>query len=85
MCGRGVGSGRCRQRRNGQSQRHLWRHSTKVSAENGAIRRGDLLVTAAIRGHAMKAGAPATIGTVLGKALQDFAGPGTINVLVNVQ
>ncbi len=60
---------------------------TKVSAENGAIRRGDLLVTAATPGHAMKAGATPAMGTVLGKALQDFAGPGTgiINVLVNVK
>lgn len=60
---------------------------TKVSAENGPIRRGDLLVTAATPGHAMKAGAPPAVGTVLGKALQDFAGPGTgiITVLVNVK
>jgi len=35
----------------------------------------------------MKAGATPAMGTVLGKALQDFAGPGTgiINVLVNVK
>jgi hypothetical protein len=67
---------------------------TKVSTENGAIERGDLLVTAEIPGHAMKA-QPTVIqgteiypqGAVLGKALQDFDGPGTgtIDVLVNVK
>lgn len=67
---------------------------TKVSAENGAIGRGDLLVTAATRGHAMRA-APVVVngvalyptGAVLGKALEPFAGPGTgvIRVLVNVR
>ncbi|MBA4372324.1 MAG: hypothetical protein C0402_05630 [Thermodesulfovibrio sp.] len=60
---------------------------TKVSGENGSIRRGDLIVTAATPGYAMKAGASPAAGTVLGKALQEFVGPGTglILVLVNVK
>jgi hypothetical protein len=61
---------------------------TKVSAENGAIRRGDLLVSASLPGHAMRADPDRLrFGTVLGKSLQDFAGPGTgrIQVLVNVK
>jgi hypothetical protein len=61
---------------------------TKVSAENGAIRRGDLLVTARASGHAMAAD-PRRLqfGMVLGKALEAFPGPGTgtIRVLVNVK
>jgi hypothetical protein len=67
---------------------------TKVSAENGAIRRGDLLVPSGTPGHAMRA-EPVEIngiklyptGSVLGKALEEFAGPGTglIRVLVNVK
>ena len=61
---------------------------TKVSAENGSIRRGDLLVTAATPGHAMLA-SPNRLrfGMVLGKALETFSGPrtGTIRVLVNVK
>ena len=60
---------------------------TKVCDENGPIKRGDLLVTSATPGHAMRAGAAPTVGTVLGKALQDFGGPGAgvIEVLVNVK
>jgi trimeric autotransporter adhesin len=61
---------------------------TKVSAENGAIRRGDLLVTGRIPGHAMRADpARLRIGANLGKALEAFAGPGTglIRVLVSVR
>lgn len=60
---------------------------TKVSAENGAIRAGDLLVSAATPGHAMKAGANPPVGSVLGKALEDFsnARAGRILVLVNVR
>jgi len=61
---------------------------TKVSAENGAIRRGDLLVTAQTPGHVM-APDPRRLhfGMVLGKALEAFPGPGTgtIRVLVNVK
>ena len=60
---------------------------TKVSAENGPIRRGDLLVTASVPGHAMRASDDPAVGTVLGKALEPFDGPGTgrIRVLVNVK
>jgi hypothetical protein len=48
---------------------------TKVSAENGPIRRGDLLVTARTPGHAMR-GDPERlrIGTSLGKALEGWVG-----------
>ncbi len=61
---------------------------TKVTAENGPIRRGDLLVTAATAGHAMKGtDTSRMMGAVLGKALENFDGPGsgTIRVLVNVR
>jgi hypothetical protein len=61
---------------------------TKVSAENGRIRRGDLLVTARTRGHAMRGtDRGRLVGAVIGRALQEFAGPGTgvIQVLVNVR
>jgi hypothetical protein len=61
---------------------------TKVSGENGAIRRGDLLVTATIRGHAMLGTQrDRMLGAVVGKALAEFTGPGTgvIPVLVNVR
>jgi len=67
---------------------------TKVSTENGAIRRGDILVTAGTAGHAMRA-TPVEIngvvvypgGTILGKAIEEFPGPGVgmIRVLVNVR
>ena len=42
---------------------------TKVTTENGSIRAGDLLTTAATAGYAMKATAP---GWILGKALQSL-------------
>jgi hypothetical protein len=59
----------------------------KVSAENGPIRRGDLLVTSSTPGYAMKAtDRQRMIGAVLGKALQPLAqGEGTIEVLVTLQ
>jgi hypothetical protein len=67
---------------------------TKVTAENGAIQRGDLLVTSSTPGHAMKA-QPRMVkgiavyphGALLGKALEPFDGPGTgtIQVMVNVK
>lgn len=61
---------------------------TKVTDEGGPIRRGDLLVSSSTPGHAMK-GDPdrLRIGTVLGRALQDFTagGAGLIEVLVNVK
>jgi hypothetical protein len=56
----------------------------KVSAENGPIRRGDLLVTAATPGHAMRADDPPP-GTVVAKALQEIvSGAGVIEVLVSL-
>ncbi len=59
--------------------------SCKVSAENGSIARGDLLVTSSTPGHAMRADdAPA--GTILGKALEPLdESTGTIQVLVTLQ
>lgn len=57
----------------------------KVSAENGSIRPGDLLVTSATPGHAMRDDDP-RVGTVLGKALERLdSGTGTIRVLVTLQ
>jgi hypothetical protein len=61
---------------------------TKVTTENGAIRRGDLLVASSTPGHAMKATSRSRmLGAVIGKALGEFAGPGTgtVQVLVNVK
>lgn len=56
-----------------------------VSAENGAIERGDLLTTASIPGHAMKATNP-QIGSILGKAMGELdEGTGVIEVLVMLQ
>lgn len=58
----------------------------KVSAENGAIRPGDLLVTSATPGHAMKADANPAPGTLLGKALGSLeSGCGLLSVLVMLQ
>lgn len=65
----------------------------KVSAENGAIQRGDLLTTAATPGHAMKA-TPVFVngipfyqpGTIIGKAMGELeTGVGTIIVLIMPQ
>lgn len=61
---------------------------TKVSAENGPIQRGDLLVTASIPGHAMKGTVrERMLGATIGKALENFDGSSTgrIKVLVNVK
>ena len=60
---------------------------TKVTSEGGPIRRGDLLVTSSLAGHAMKAD-PAKLGfgMVIGKALEPFEGDsGVIKVLVSVR
>lgn len=58
----------------------------KVSAENGAIQPGDLLVTSDIPGHAMAAGADPPQGTVIGKALEGLEnGTGVIRILVILQ
>jgi len=59
----------------------------KVSAENGPIRPGDLLVTSATPGHAMRADRERALpGTILGKALESLdSGTGLIQVLVTLQ
>lgn len=58
----------------------------KVSAENGAIRPGDLLVASGTPGHAMRAGAGAPNGTVIGKALAGHdEETGVIQMLVILQ
>jgi hypothetical protein len=60
---------------------------TKVSAENGPIDRGDLLVTSSTRGYAMKGtDRDRMLGAVIGKALGnlDF-GKAVIEVLVTLQ
>jgi len=55
----------------------------KVSAENGSIAPGDLLVSAGTPGHAMKAPSNPATGTVIGKALASLtSGTGTIEMLV---
>jgi hypothetical protein len=60
---------------------------TKVSAENGSIRRGDLLVTSSKPGHAMRGtDRNRMLGAVVGKALGSLdAGTGVIDVLVSLQ
>lgn len=59
----------------------------KVSAENGPIRRGDLLVASATPGHAMKGtNRGRMLGAVVGKAMgSQAAGTGVIEVLVTLQ
>lgn len=59
----------------------------KVSAENGAIEAGDLLVTSGTAGFAMKGTDKARmLGAVVGKALQPLReGTGMIEVLVTLQ
>jgi hypothetical protein len=57
----------------------------KVSAENGPIRVGDLLVTSSTPGHAMRDPDPRT-GTVVGKALGALeSGTGVIRILMSLQ
>ena len=60
---------------------------TKVSTENGPIKRGDLLVTSATKGYAMKGtDTSRMLGAVIGKALGTLdSGNGTIEVLVALQ
>lgn len=60
---------------------------TKVSAENGAISPGDLLVTSSTPGCAMKGTDRAQLtGAVLGKALNSLpSGIGVIDVLISLQ
>jgi hypothetical protein len=59
----------------------------KVSAENGPIERGDLLVTSSTPGHAMKGkDRNRMLGAVVGKALEPLSeGKGLIQVLVTLQ
>ncbi len=59
----------------------------KVSAENGPIAVGDLLVTASLPGYAMRGtDRNRMIGAVVGKALQSMdSGTGIIQVLVSLQ
>ena len=59
----------------------------KVTAENGPIARGDLLVTSSLPGYAMKGtDRRRLVGAVVGKALEPLpAGKGVIEVLVTLQ
>ena len=58
----------------------------KVSAENGPIHIGDLLVASSTPGHAMRAGSNPAPGTVIGKALDNLeSGTGVILLLINLQ
>ncbi len=60
---------------------------TKVSAENGPIKVGDLLVSSSTMGYAMKGtDRQQMLGAVLGKALGSLdSGTGVIEVLVALQ
>jgi hypothetical protein len=60
---------------------------TKVSAENGPIKVGDLLVTSSTPGYAMKGTDRSLLtGAVVGKAMGPLdSGTGTIEVLVTLQ
>jgi len=60
---------------------------TKVSTENGPIRRGDLLVSSSLPGYAMKGtDRSRLVGAVIGKAMGSLdSGKGTIEVLVTLQ
>lgn len=60
---------------------------TKVSAVNGPVHVGDLLVTSGTPGVAMKGtDVSRMLGSVIGKAMANVAeGTSTVNVLVNVQ
>jgi hypothetical protein len=72
---------------------HMGRVKVKVDAQYGAINVGDLLVTSATPGHAMRS-TPVDVGgtpihrpgTILGKALESLdSGRGEILVLVTLQ
>jgi hypothetical protein len=60
---------------------------TKVTTENGPIRRGDLLVTSSTSGYAMKGtNRRRLVGAVIGKAMGSLdTGTGVIEVLVTLQ
>jgi hypothetical protein len=61
--------------------------SCKVTAENGPIQIGDLLLTSSIPGHPMKGtDRSKMLGAVVGKALEPLPqGTGIIQVLVTLQ
>jgi len=55
----------------------------KVSAENGVIKPGDLLVSSSTAGHAMRAPSHPLAGTIIGKALGSLKqGTGTVEMLI---
>ena len=58
-----------------------------VTTENGAIHRGDLLVTSRTAGYAMRGTDRAELtGAIVGKALQNLeSGSGTIEIMVTLQ
>jgi hypothetical protein len=58
----------------------------KVTAQNGMVHRGDLLATSSTAGAAMRATSFAA-GTILGKSLGSFSGPGTgtVPALISLQ
>jgi hypothetical protein len=60
---------------------------TKVTAENGPIHKGDLLVSSSTPGFAMKGtDRNRMLGAVIGKALGDLpSGSGVVEVLVTLQ
>jgi len=60
---------------------------TKVSAENGPIRRGDLLVTSSTAGYAMRGtDRDRMLGAVIGKAMGSLeSGLGVIEALISLQ
>jgi hypothetical protein len=60
---------------------------TKVTTENGPIRRGDLLVSSTTPGYAMKGtDRNRMLGAVIGKAMGSLdSGTGVIEVLVTLQ
>lgn len=60
---------------------------TKVSTENGPIKRGDLLVTSSIPGYAMKGTDHSRmLGAVIGKALGNLdSGTGVIEAVITLQ
>ncbi len=60
---------------------------TKVTAENGAIHRGDMLVSSSQPGYAMKGtGRGRMLGAVIGKAMGSLdSGQGVVEVLVTLQ
>jgi hypothetical protein len=60
---------------------------TKVSAENGPIKRGDLLVTSSLPGYAMKGtDRSKMLGAVIGKSLGNLdSGTGVVEVVITLQ